>query len=216
MPSVALAPYSSIAAFFGSEVRRHRDRRGWKQEDLARRIRWSASLVAMEERGERLPLEGFGARCDEAYGLPEVLAGLERLVHNAPNWFTQFVKFEAQATRISIWDMRLVPGILQTADYARAIITATTPFMKADDIEKAVGERMARPALLERPDPPVINVLLHECVVRQPLADLRGQSGADQLPDRDRQAARRQSTDLAVLGWMHGRSGERILDLRVR
>jgi len=69
--------------------------------------------------------------------------------------------------------MRLVPGLLQTSDYARAVMMATAPFATVDEIESGVAERMARKAILERPEPPTLNVIVHECVVRQPVGDIR-------------------------------------------
>lgn len=173
MPApITLTPYVSVAAFFGAELRHYRERAGLTQEELAARVPWSASAIAKIERGERLPPEGFGAACDRVFGLDGPLSRLETLTHAAPNWFTQFVTLEAQAVKISMWDMRVVPGLLQTQAYAREVIRATTPFMPEADIEKAVAERMTRRSLLDHPDPPWLNVLLHEAVVRQPVGDL--------------------------------------------
>lgn len=167
-----LSPYVSLAAFFGSELRRYRELRGWSQPYLSSLLPWSESLVGKIERGERLPPEGFGAFVDKVFGLPETLSHLERLCHEAPSWFLQFVELEASATKISMWDMRLVPGLLQTADYARLIVKATQPRATDEKVEEVVADRMARQLILDRPNPPILSVTLHESVVRQPLPDV--------------------------------------------
>jgi len=167
----ALSPYASAAAFFGAELRRHRERLEWSQGQVAAALSWSESLVAKIERGERLPPDGFGEACDRAFGLSGSMAHLESLAHAIPAWFTEFVSLEARATRIGMWEMRLIPGLLQTAEYARVIVAATQPRAAPEKIEQVVADRMARQAILDRPEPPLLHVTLHECVVRQPLAD---------------------------------------------
>lgn len=166
-----LSPYVSLAAFFGSELRRYRERRGWSQPYLSSLLPWSESLVGKIERGERLPPEGFGAYADKIFDLPETLSHLEKLCHEAPSWFTRFVALEASATKISMWDMRLVPGLLQTPEYARVVVRATQPRAADETVEEVVADRMARQLILDRPNPPILSITLHESVVRQPLPD---------------------------------------------
>lgn len=179
MPAArVLEPYLSLAAFFGAEVRRHRCRMDWTQQELAERVPGSDALVAKVERGERLPPDTFGAACDREFGLPGVLAQLEALTRAAPSWFVKFVELEGRATRISVWDMRLVPGLLQTEDYAWAVIEANGPRMSGEQVAEATAKRLARQAILHRPVPPALAVLLDESVVR------RGPAGGGVLRDQ--------------------------------
>ena len=173
MPApVTLDPHASLAAFFGAEIRRQRERLGWTQEQLAMRLSWSLSMVTKVERAERLPPDGFGAACDEVFALHGALDRLAGLVKAAPSWFTRFVEFESRATKINIWEMRHVPGLFQTAEYARAIITGLKPRATPEEVDDGVTERLTRQMILNRPDPPIVNVVLHESVVRQPIGDL--------------------------------------------
>src|SRR5262249_45208641 len=87
-------------------------------------------------------------------------AWLEKYVGGLPGEYSAYVQFEAEATVVSNWDGQVVPGLLQTADYARAIIEATAPELAAaGKLDQLIEARMARQQLL-RKDPP-----LHLCAV---------------------------------------------------
>jgi Domain of unknown function (DUF5753) len=76
--------------------------------------------------------------------------------------------YEAGARSLRLFEHVLVPGLLQTADYARAVLS-TRPHTSADEIEELVTARLARQALLARADPPLLYVLLDEGVLHRPV-----------------------------------------------
>jgi transcriptional regulator with XRE-family HTH domain len=85
-----------------------------------------------------------------------------------PEWFDLFVGLEAAASRISWYEQELVPGLLQTEDYARTVIKADHPEESEDDIERRVHLRITRQAILRRLiDPPTLQVVLNESVLRR-------------------------------------------------
>lgn len=87
-----------------------------------------------------------------------------------PEWFDLFVGLEAAAKQLSWYESELVPGLLQTEDYARTLITADHPEEDDAEIERRVRLRIARQAILRRPiDPPVLQVALRESVLRCPV-----------------------------------------------
>jgi transcriptional regulator with XRE-family HTH domain len=108
-----------------------------------------------------------------------------------PDWFDLFVGLEAAASHLSSFQQELVPGVLQTADYARTLIRADHPGEGEAEIERRVQLRMARQAILRRPvDPPVLRVALRETVLRCPVggpdimsAQLRRLAEACELPN---------------------------------
>ena len=160
-----LDPTSSMAAYFGSELRQYREGAGWSQEQLGTFIGYSADLVGMVEKARRTPSKDFAERCDEAFKLPGVLARIWPMVGSFPNWFRGYVELEATATGIQRFEIQTVPGLLQTADYARALFRA----YGADDIDAKVTARLERQEILARANPPVLWVVLDEAVLHRPI-----------------------------------------------
>jgi hypothetical protein len=102
------------------------------------------------------------------------------LVHHAriradEDWFVGLTDYEARATRMKMWEVTWMPGLLQTPEYARAALSVGL----VDDLEDAFEKRMARQAaVFGRPKPPHLWVLLSWAVLEQPVggaAVMRGQ-----------------------------------------
>lgn len=166
-----LDPASSVLAFFGSELRRLRTEAGISQEDLAPRICYSASLVSMIETARRAPGRDFAERCDEVLGTGGVLARLWPLASQEalPRWFRPFAEIERTATSIRSWEPLVIPGLLQTEDYARALIGAWQPGDGKEAVQQHVMARMERQLLLERADPPLLWMIISEAALRNPV-----------------------------------------------
>jgi transcriptional regulator with XRE-family HTH domain len=87
-----------------------------------------------------------------------------------PEWLDLYIGLEAAATRISWYQSDLVPGLFQTADYARELIRAHVPGETEGEIGRRVELRLVRQAILTRPiDPPLIKVALRESILRCPV-----------------------------------------------
>jgi transcriptional regulator with XRE-family HTH domain len=86
-----------------------------------------------------------------------------------PAWFSAFVSLEGEARTIRAYEPHYVPGLLQTEDYARAVLRAGSPHLPAPDIERSVALRLERQTLLTRPDAPVLWVCVDETVLRRPI-----------------------------------------------
>jgi transcriptional regulator with XRE-family HTH domain len=166
-----LDPASSVLAFFGAELRRLRTQAGVSQEDLAQQISYSASLVGMIETARRAPARDFAERCDVVLSTGGALARLWPLVSQEalPRWFRPFAEIEREATSIRTWEPLIVPGLLQTQDYARALITGWQPGDAAETVEQQVSARMERQHLLDRTDPPLIWAIIGEAALRNPV-----------------------------------------------
>jgi hypothetical protein len=83
-----------------------------------------------------------------------------------PSYFAPVIDLEASAIRIHEWEMRVVPGMLQTEDYARSVISAGKPRDGSAAIDRAVAARIERQSILAREDPPMLWHVLHEGVLR--------------------------------------------------
>jgi transcriptional regulator with XRE-family HTH domain len=87
-----------------------------------------------------------------------------------PEYFDVYVGLEEAASRLTWYESELVPGLLQTEDYARTVIQADNPGVDDAEIERRVHVRLARQALLTRvTDPPVLQVVLNEAILRRPV-----------------------------------------------
>jgi transcriptional regulator with XRE-family HTH domain len=166
-----LDPSSSVLAFFGAELRRLRTAAGVSQEELGQRITYSGSLVGMIETARRAPTRDFAERCDDSLVTGGVLARLWPLVSQEalPRWFRPFAEIERTATSIRSWEPLVIPGLLQTEAYARALITAWQPGDGPEAVRQQVTARMERQQLLDREDPPLLWMIIGEAALRNPV-----------------------------------------------
>ncbi|MFY1634575.1 helix-turn-helix domain-containing protein [Solwaraspora sp. WMMB335] len=86
-----------------------------------------------------------------------------------PDWFAEYVAFENEATQHRIYDVQLVNGLLQTADYARTIISAEFPDAPPEKIEDRIDVRATRQRIMDRIDPPRMWFVLDEAVLHRPI-----------------------------------------------
>jgi DNA-binding XRE family transcriptional regulator len=171
MPLVrVLDPGAGPLHFFGAELRRWRTAAGLSQEQLGDRLSYSAALVGKIETGDRAPSLDFAQGCDRA--LPDAGGLFARLYEFArqwggghPPWFSGWLEAERRATSLRWWEPLLIPGLLQTEDYARAILGANPD--TDEDIDSHVVARMERQAVLERDKPPALWVALDEFVLHR-------------------------------------------------
>jgi transcriptional regulator with XRE-family HTH domain len=159
---------------FGKELRYYRERAGLSQTDLAALVNVSHDVISKIETGDRPPAEGFPERLDAVPEL-DTRDGLDRIwgwlkestrYKAIPGWFAPWTHFEAQATTLRSYEPLLVPGLFQTADYARAIL-GTEPGADPDKRDEQVAARMDRQVILERADAPQIWSVLDEAVLHR-------------------------------------------------
>jgi transcriptional regulator with XRE-family HTH domain len=84
-----------------------------------------------------------------------------------PNWFERYLGEEAEASEIWTYEAEFVPGLLQTADYCRAVRAANSPDLTEDDLVRSVEFRLARQQLLDRDRPPRLHVVVNEAVLHR-------------------------------------------------
>jgi transcriptional regulator with XRE-family HTH domain len=193
-----------------SELRRLREQAGLSADQAAAQLGagWSRYKVIRIETAKTKPtLTGITAMLD-LYGVDSgTRAALIELAKNAwrRGWWTDYgdvfrgayVALEDDASRIDEWSPQVIPGLLQTDEYAREVIRAGWPGDEAG-VHRRVQARMTRKALLGRQDPPApqLNTILDEAVLRRPIggSDVMG-SQLHALLD----AARRPNVDIRVL-----------------
>lgn len=169
MPAARDNDHSALA-LFAAELQAARAKAGLSRDDLAARINYSPSLVGMVESQRRVPRLDFAQRCDEALGTAGTFARLHEHLRMAPfpTWFRPFAQHESEATALHTFELVLVPGLLQTADYARALL-GTRIGASEEDVDQLVAARLERQAILDRDDPPVLWVVIDEGVLHRPV-----------------------------------------------
>jgi transcriptional regulator with XRE-family HTH domain len=168
----------------GAQLRRLREHAGVTRDDAGYHIRASGSKISRMELGRVSFKERDVTDLLEYYGVTDV-AEREKLVQltreaNAtpwyqkfqdvvPDWFHVFVGLEEAAQLIRVYEVQFVPGLLQTEEYARAIIVQGRPGVDQDEIERTVALRMGRQKLLTRENPPRYWVIMDEAALRRPM-----------------------------------------------
>ena len=170
---------------FGAMLAYYRTHAGMTPEQLGARVFLSGSQIRKVEAGTRTPTEDLAKACEGIRELDcngaltelyEILG--EKLKRRAyPGWFAGWPDKEAQARRLRSFELVVVPGLLQTEGYARAVLS-TRVGATEDEIDEAVAARLARQQILERDQPPELWAILDEGVLRRPVGApdvMRGQ-----------------------------------------
>jgi hypothetical protein len=163
----ALDPSASPLDYYGSELRRRREECDLKQGQLGAIVFCTGSLIGQIETTKKVPTREFSERVDVALGTDGTFSRLIGLVLRSqlPNWFQPYAEMEATATYVSTYQSQLVYGLLQTEEYARAVLATGMP----NDIEGLVAARMERQRILERERPPLAWAVLDEAVLHRPI-----------------------------------------------
>lgn len=161
------------AAFLGDELRRARLAAGFGSQDaLAGKLGFDRTVVTKAETGERPPtpevLAAWSVACRLDGDLFRRLGVLARRADGpVPTWFEDWLQAEGEAQSLRIWSPMLVPGLLQTGEYARALFLAAQTDTSDDAIGALVAARLERQAILDRADPPDLVVVLDEAVLHR-------------------------------------------------
>ncbi|EIF01029.1 helix-turn-helix domain-containing protein [Saccharomonospora glauca] len=168
----------------GAQLRRLREQAGLTRGEAGYHIRASESKISRIELGRVGFKERDVADLLTLYGVTDsserdVLLEMAREANQpgwwqkfndyTPKWFEPFLGLEEAASRIQTYELQFVPGLLQTEDYARAVITHGVPDAASEEAESRVALRMRRQRLLLRPDAPRLWVVLDESVLRRPV-----------------------------------------------
>ncbi|WP_149184055.1 helix-turn-helix transcriptional regulator [Streptomyces sp. TRM49041] len=197
----------SVSCFYGKELRYQREKAGLTMAELVEGSFYGVTLLSEIERGQRsMPVElarhadrilktdGYFERgCDD-------VRKARRQGH--AKYFERVLEAERHALTIEEWCPTVVPGLLQTKAYARAVVRATHPLEADEETDAKVNGRLARSSLFEDDhNRPQYWVVLHESVLRQPI--LTPARMAEQL-DRIAALVRRRRIFSQMLPWNAG------------
>lgn len=184
---------TALRILLGSQLRRLREAKGITRAEAGHLIRGSESKISRMELGRVGFRERDVADLLGLYGIEdeEARSAIMDLVERAnqpgwwhrfndllPSWFQAYVGLEEAAARIRTYEVQFIPGLLQTKEYAKAVITAGAAGISAEEISRRVDLRLERQRILDRPDGPVFWAVIDEAALRRPIGGvdvMRGQ-----------------------------------------
>ena len=173
-----------LRILLGAQLRRLREAAGISREDAGYQIRASGSKISRLELGRVSFKERDVSDLLEFYGVSDQSQrdGLLQLAKEAnspawwqkyndvvPDWFAVYVGLEEAAQLIRLYEVQFVPGLLQTEDYARAVITLGAPGVTPEEVERRVALRLGRQKLLTRENAPRLWAVIDEAALRRPI-----------------------------------------------
>jgi hypothetical protein len=175
---------TALRILLGSHLRRLREAQGVSREDAGWEIRASESKLSRMELGRVSFKERDIADLLTLYGVDdqeerERLLALARQANTPgwwhrygdvlPNWFQSYLGLEASAALIRTYEVQFVPGLLQTEDYARAVVLLGHGHARPAEIDRRVALRMQRKHILDGSSPSQLWAVLDEAVLRRPI-----------------------------------------------
>jgi len=176
---------TALRILLGSQLRRLREEKGLTREEAGRRIRGSESKISRMELGrvsfkprdvaDLLTLYGVEDEAQRSAVLELAEKANEpgwwhRYSDLLPQWFGQYLGLEQAAWKIRTYEAHLVPGLLQTPDYARAVLALGSDDA---DTDRRVDVRRRRQEILRRPEPPIVWAVLDEAALHRPVGGVQ-------------------------------------------
>jgi hypothetical protein len=182
-----------LRIMLGAQLRKLREQAGISRDDAGYQIRASGSKISRMELGRVSFRERDVSDLIDFYGVidPVQREGLLALVREAnaapwwqkygdamPDWFAMYVGLEESASLIRGYDAQFVPGLLQTEEYARAVISQASTWVTDTELDRRLALRMGRQKMMARENPPRFWSVMDEAVLRRPIGGpevMRGQ-----------------------------------------
>ncbi|GAA0915509.1 helix-turn-helix transcriptional regulator [Streptomyces thermoalcalitolerans] len=164
-----LDPAQSARNLYGVELRRQRQLAGLSLDRLSDIVNYSKTHLHGVETGERLPLPPLSEKLDAAFGTGELFRGLWGVVkrEHTPRRFDHCLELEARAVRIQAFNASLIPGLLQTEAYMRALFAKGEAGISPEAIDSLTAARLGRQEILRRDCPPDLWWTINEAALQQ-------------------------------------------------
>ncbi|MEU2021053.1 helix-turn-helix transcriptional regulator [Streptomyces sp. NPDC016469] len=157
---------------FGAVVHALREHAGLSREEFGSLVGYSKHTIASIEQGRRMPDRDFVQSAEPVLGntgaLRKAAPYLSRQAGLA-SWFVQWARLEATAISLYTYECRVVPGLLQTEAYARAVSLDVPPLPDPEELEQRIAARMARQELLSvsRKPPTAFSFIVEQAVLER-------------------------------------------------
>lgn len=187
-PTASSGGPTALRIVLGAQLRRLREASEISRADAGYSIRGSESKISRLELGrvglkerdvaDLLTMYGVTDETDRETFLEMVRRSNQpgwwhRYTDSMPDWFHDFVGLEEAAVRILTYELQFVPGLMQTEDYARALVSHGRPDSASAEAERLVGLRMTRQKILNRSGGPRLWAVIDESVLHRPIGGRR-------------------------------------------
>ncbi|MFE6710371.1 Scr1 family TA system antitoxin-like transcriptional regulator [Streptomyces sp. NPDC057695] len=166
-----LDPGASPQAAFGARLRRLREECGWSQDELGARIEYSSTHISSVETGRKVPTLRLARRADAALGSGDTFEREWREMRQGSllEGFPEYVEHEGRAVELRLFDIGIVPGLVQTPEYARCLADSGVRRggLTPDQADELVAFLAERQAALVRPRLPMLLVVMDESCIRR-------------------------------------------------
>lgn len=162
---------SPAGQYFAEVLRLLRSSAGLSQNDLGARMSYTGAAVSAVETGAKPATDEFVAAAEKALDAGGVLRAASKYLRleRYPEHFQGFVQLEQEALSVTSFCTQVVEGLLQSEDYARALLRTGFPPLDEEEVQQLSAARVERARLLERRPVCVVDVILEETVLRRQL-----------------------------------------------
>ncbi|MFG3108123.1 helix-turn-helix domain-containing protein [Streptomyces tendae] len=161
----------AVIATVGRQLKLRREAAGMRAGEFGAAVGYGEDLVYKVEGGKRIPRQEYLDRADEVLGAGGLISATWEDVKKVryPKKIRDLTRLEAQAAELTAYGTHNLHGLLQTADYMRALFEMRRPAYSQDEVERLVSARVARKVIFERDPAPELCFVQEEATLRRPL-----------------------------------------------
>ncbi|MFG2148081.1 Scr1 family TA system antitoxin-like transcriptional regulator [Streptomyces sp. NPDC048696] len=167
-PGDEIAP---VVEAVGRQVKLRREAAGMRVPEFGEAIGYGEDLIRKVERGVRIPRPEFLDKVDEVLGAGGLVSAMKKDLEKAryPKKVRELAKLEARAVELQLYSNHNLHGLLQTEEYARALLGTWRPTYSPDDLERLLSARMARKSIYGRSPAPELSFVQEEVTLTRPI-----------------------------------------------
>ncbi|MFE7533289.1 helix-turn-helix domain-containing protein [Streptomyces rhizosphaericola] len=162
---------AAVVAAVGRQIKAWREAAGMRAAEFGAAMGYGEDLVYKVEGGRRIPRPEFMDSADGVLGAGGKLAAMKADIAEVryPKKIRDLAKLEARAVELAAYGSHNLHGLLQTEEYARALLGTRRPVLSRDELERALAGRMARHAIFDRAPGPELSFIQEEASLRRPI-----------------------------------------------
>ncbi|WP_225834050.1 helix-turn-helix transcriptional regulator [Streptomyces sp. NK08204] len=159
----------AVLATVGRQLRLRREAVGMRAADFAKAVGYSEDMVYKVEGGKRIPRPEYLDKADRVLRAGGLIVAMKEDVDRVryPKKVRALAELESKAVEIGVYETSNIAGLLQTPEYARALLECWQPAYTPQDLERRVAARMSRRSLFERSPAPALGFVLEEAALRR-------------------------------------------------
>ncbi|MEU3780252.1 helix-turn-helix transcriptional regulator [Streptomyces sp900129855] len=161
----------AIVATVGRQLKLRREAVGMRAGKFGEAVGYGEDMIYKLESGKRIPRPEFLDKADEVLGAGGLLSAMKEDVEKVryPKKVRDLAELEAKAVELLSYGNHNLHGLLQTKEYAWALLRTRRPVNPEDQLEQAVAARMARKTIYDRSPAPELSFVLEETTLRRPV-----------------------------------------------